>query len=138
MREAANHGLIDYTPGDADFKIKGNLNEVQKKALQAIKTNVLDKFGGTGVQDVLNSATFDFLKYIAVFPAGVNKLADSKGRILPDCFLMLPGTTALDFAYSIHTDLGKNFIKAIDAKTKKAVGKEHVLKHRDGIEIITR
>jgi ribosome-binding ATPase len=138
LREAANHGMIDYIPGNKEFSIKGNLNELQKKALNAIKANVLDKFGSTGVQEVLNSATFNFLKYIAVFPAGVNKLADSKGRVLPDCFLVPPGTTALDFAFKLHTDLGKNFIKAIDVRTKKAVGKEYVLNHRDGIEIITR
>jgi ribosome-binding ATPase len=138
LREASNHGLIDYIPGDKEFKVKGNLNELQKKALNAIKANVLDKFGSTGVQEVLNSATFNFLKYIAVFPAGVNKLADSKGRVLPDCFLVPPGTTALDFAFKLHTDLGKNFIKAIDVRTKKAVGKEYILKNRDGIEIITR
>ncbi len=138
LREASNHGLIDYIPGDKDFKVKGELNEKQKKALDAIKTNVLGKFGSTGVQEVLNGATFNFLKYIAVFPAGVNKLADSKGRVLPDCFLVPPGTTALDFAFKLHTDLGKNFIKAIDVRTKQAVGKEHILKHRDGVEIITR
>src|SRR4030042_1355051 len=131
LREASNHGLIDYTPGDKDFKIKGELSDKQKKALEAIKTNVLNKFGSTGVQEVLNSATFNFLKYIAVFPAGVNKLADSTGRVLPDCFLVPPGTTALDFAFKLHTDLGKNFIKAIDVRTKQAVGKEYVLKNRD-------
>ena len=103
-----------------------------------IKKNVLDVYGSTGVQEVLNKTVFDLLKYIAVFPAGAHKLSDSKGNILPDCFLIPEGSTALDFAYVIHTDLGKNFIKAINAKTKQAVGKEHKLKHRDGLEIITR
>jgi hypothetical protein len=77
------------------------------------------------------------LNYIAVFPAGAHKLADSKGNILPDCFLLPSGSTALDFAYAVHTDFGKNFIRAIDAKTKMAVGKDHKLKHRDGLEIVT-
>ena len=83
------------------------------------------------------SSVFELLKYIAVWPAG-GKLADSKGNILPDCFLIPKGSTALDFAYHIHSDLGNNFIKAIDIRTKKAIGKEHQLKHRDGIEIITK
>lgn len=138
LREASNAGLIDYLPGDSDFKIKGEVNEKQKAALALIKKNVLKKYGSTGVQEVLNTSVFDLLNYIAVFPAGVNKLADSKGRVLPDCFLVPPGTTALDFAYRLHTDLGDNFIKAIDVRTKQAVGKDHELKHRDGIEIITR
>ena len=139
LRQAAKAGLIEYIPGDRDFKIVKELNEKQKAALDKIKTNVLEKYEfGTGVQQVLNAAVFDFLKYIAIFPASANKLADSKGNVLPDCFLMPPGTTAQDFAYALHTDFGKNFIKAIDARTKMAWGKDHKLKHRDGLEIVTR
>lgn len=139
LRQAAKAGLIEYIPGEKDFKVLKELNEKQKSALEKIKQNVLDRYEyGTGVQQVLNSAVFDFLKYIAIFPASANKLGDSKGNILPDCFLMPPGTTALDFAYYLHTDFGKNFIKAIDARSKMAWGKEHKLKHRDGLEIVTR
>jgi ribosome-binding ATPase YchF (GTP1/OBG family) len=139
LRQAAKAGLIEYIPGEREFRILKELSEKQKQALEKIKQNVLDKFEfGTGVQQVLNSAVFDFLKYIAIFPASANKLADSKGNVLPDCFLMPPGTTALDFAYHLHTDFGKNFIKAIDARSKMAWGKEHKLKHRDGLEIVTR
>ena len=138
LREASKAGLIDYISGENNFKIKGNLSEKQKQALESIKKNVLDAYRSTGVQQVLNTTVFDLLKYIAVFPAGVHKLADSKGNILPDCFLLPETSTALDFAAAVHTDLAKNFVKAIDVKTKKAVGKEQKLKHRDGIEIITR
>ena len=137
LREASKAGLIDYIPGDGKFTIKKDLNEKQKSALETIKKNVLDKYSSTGIQQVLNTAVFDLLKHIAVFPASSNKLADSKGNILPDCYLVPQGTTALDFAYRVHTDLGKNFIRAIDAKTKQVVGKDHKLKHRDGLEIIT-
>ena len=80
---------------------------------------------------------FDILKYVSVFPAG-SKLEDSKGNVLPDCYLMPPGSTALDFAYRLHTDIGNNFIKAVDVRTKKAVGKDYVLKDGDGLEIMTR
>jgi hypothetical protein len=52
-------------------------------------------------------------------------LGDSKGNILPDCFLLPKGSTALDFAFYLHTDFGKNFIKAIDARTKRALGKNY-------------
>ena len=51
---------------------------------------------------------------------------------------MKKGSTALDFAYRLHSDIGKNFIKAIDIRTKKAVGKDYLLKHLDGLEIITK
>jgi len=138
LREAAKAGLIDYIPGERDFEIKGALTEAQKEALDKIKENILTKIEtGTGVQAVLNHAVFNLLKYIAVFPAGATKLMDSKGRILPDCFLLPHGSTALDFAFFLHTDFGNNFVKAIDARTKKAIGKSHVLQHRDAIEIVT-
>jgi len=139
LRQAAKSGLIEYVPGDRDFKILKELNDKQTAALERIKKDVLEKYEyGTGVQEVLNKAVFDFLEYIAIFPASANKLGDSKGNILPDCFLLPPGTTALDFAYYLHTDFGKNFIKAIDARTKMAWGKDHKLKHRDALEIATR
>ena len=139
LRQAAKSGLIEYVPGDRNFKILKELNEKQTEALEKIKKNVLEKYEyGTGVQEVLNKSVFDFLGYIAIFPASANKLGDSKGNILPDCFLLPPGATALDFAYFLHTDFGKNFIKAIDARTKMAWGKDHKLKHRDALEIATR
>jgi ribosome-binding ATPase YchF (GTP1/OBG family) len=138
LREASKTGLIEYIPGEKNFRIIGKLNDKQKEALEKIKSDVLDIYGGTGVQEVLNLAVFEFLKYIAVFPAGASKLADSKGNILPDCFLLPPKSTSLDFAYFLHTDFGKNFIKAIDIRTKKALGKSYVLKHRDALEIVTK
>ena len=137
LREAAKKELIDYTPGEKGFEIKKELTEGQKKALKKIKENVMEIYGGTGVQEVLNAAVFELLKYLAIFPAG-SKLKDSKGNILPDCFLMPEGSTALDFAYFLHTDIGNNFIKAIDARTKKALGKNYELKNRDALEIITK
>lgn len=137
LREAEKAGLIKYIPGEDKFEIIKDITPNQKIALDKIK-KLLEEYKTTGVQDVLDYVVFNLLKHIAVFPAGTNKLTDSQGRILPDCYLMPQNTTALDFAFKLHTDLGKNFIKAVDVRTKKVVGKEHILKNRDGIEIITR
>jgi len=139
LREAAKAGLIEYVAGEDHFEIlhPDRLNENQMKALQFIKDSILAKHGGTGVQHVLDHAILDILKYIAIFPGGVNKLEDQYGNCLPDCFLLKEGSTALDFAYKLHTDFGKNFIRAIDVKTKRTVGKEYVLKHRDVVEIVS-
>jgi ribosome-binding ATPase YchF (GTP1/OBG family) len=139
LRQAAKAGIIEYVPGERDFKLKKEINEKQKLALEEIKKNVLQKFEeGTGVQAILNRAVFELLKYIAIFPASPNKLADSKGNILPDCFLLPEGSSALDFAFSLHTDIGKNFVKAIDARSGKALGKDYKLKHRDALEIAVK
>ena len=137
LKEAARHKMIDYIPGEKDFKIiSDKLTDKQRNALNFIKTNVLEVYEyGTGVQSALNKAVFELLGYVAIYPGGVNKLTDSEGRVLPDCFLMPPKTTALDFAFRLHTDFGKNFIKAIDVKKKMPVGKDYPLKSGDVVEI---
>lgn len=139
LREAAKRELIKYHPGDSDFEIpdKIKLNEKQLSALEFVKENVLKRYGSTGIQMTLDAAVFDFLKYIAIFPGGVNKLCDKDGNVLPDCFLMAPDSTALDFANKIHTDLGKGFLYAIDVRTKMKIKGEHKLKQRDVIEIVS-
>lgn len=136
LREASKKNLIKYIPGDDKFEIIGNLTEQQKKGMDFVK-KFLENFKTTGVQEVLNKAVFELLNYIAIFPGGVNNLVDSQGRVLPDCFLLKNGSTALEFAFKIHTDIGNKFIRAIDVKKKLTVGKAHELKHRDVIEIIT-
>jgi len=141
LREAAKHELIEYTPGEKDFTItekgKTSLNDKQQSALNFVKANILEKFEqGTGIQAVLNAVTFDILKYKAIHPGGVGKLEDSNGNTLPDCFLMKAEATALDFAFRLHTDFGKNFVKAVDVRTKLPIGKDHVLKHLDIVEIM--
>jgi len=136
LKEAAKKDLIEYIPGEKEFKINGGLNENQEKALNYIKDNILSK-GSTGVQDVMDRLVFDILKMIVIFPGGVNNLVDKDGNVLPDCFLLKDGCTALDFAYKIHSDLGNSFIRAIDVKTKRTVGKDHKLKNRDVLEIIS-
>jgi hypothetical protein len=137
LKEATKAGLIKYIPGEKDFEMSDKLNDKQKQALTFIKHNVLDKYGSTGVQNALDIAVLQLLKYLAIFPGGVGKLGDSQGRILPDCFLLPPTSTALDFAAHIHTDLAKNFVAAIDVKTKRKIGKDTPLKHRDVVEILT-
>lgn len=137
LKEAAKKNLIEYIPGDSDFKVIGQLNEKQEKALRFIKTKILDKWQSTGVQQAMDDAVFKLLKYMAIFPGGLNKLADQHGNVLPDCFLLPEGSTALDFAYKLHSDFGDNFVRAIDVKTKRTIGKDHILNHGDVIEIIS-
>lgn len=138
LRGAAKANLIEYIPGEKSFVIKSKLSEKQERALDKIKKGILEELPeGTGVQAILNYAVFNLLKYLAIFPAGAHKLADSKGHVLPDCFLLPPNSTALDFAYFLHTDFGKNFIRAIDARTKKILGRDYKLKNKDALEIVT-
>lgn len=137
LKEASRKGLIEYIPGCNDYTPTGQLQPAQAKALEFIKANVLTTWGSTGVQQAIDAAVFTLLKHIAIFPGGVSRLADQHGNVLPDCFLLPPGSTALDFAAKIHTDLAKHFVAAIDVKTKRKVGRDHLLKHRDVVEILT-
>lgn len=137
LRSAHKAGLINYLPGDGDFTVKGNVNSKQLDALDYIRKNVLKKYGSTGTQHVLNTAVLDLLKYMAIFPGGVNKLADKDGNVMPDCWLLPPGSTAYDFAAKIHTDIAAHFVAAIDVKSKRKIGRDTPLKHRDVIEILT-
>ena len=85
----------------------------------------------------MNSAVFGLLDYIHIYPGGMNNLTDKDGNVLPDCFLMKNGSTALDFAFKIHSDIGEGFVKAMDVKRKVPVGKEHLLTNGDVIEIMS-
>ena len=139
LRKADRAGLIHYVPGSSDFESLKSLPPEQEHALAFIKDNVLKKYGGTGVQQVINKLIFDKLSYIPVYPVeDEHHYSDSNGKILPDVYLMRNGSNALDLAYKVHSDIGKAFIGAIDAKTKKKVGKEHVLKPNDVIKILAR
>ncbi|MBD3388858.1 MAG: redox-regulated ATPase YchF [Candidatus Altiarchaeales archaeon] len=138
LREADIHGLIEYTPGDGEFKIVGEIDDKRAKALEFIRERILKAYGNTGVQDTLNKAVYDILGLITVYPVeNEGKLEDGKGNVLPDSYLMPEGSTALDLAYRIHTDIGEKFIGAIDCNTKMKVGKDHQLKDCDVIKIIS-
>ncbi len=139
LRRAAKLGLIDYLPGDPNFKIidESKLTSKQLKALEIIRERVLKKWGYTGVQQVINTAFFNVLKLITVYPVeDHNKYTDHYGNVLPDAYLVREGTTARELAYMVHTDLGKSFIYAINAKTKQRVGEDYVLKDNDVIKIV--
>ena len=139
LNKAAEHGIIYYRPGDSDFKILKEPTEAQKKGLEYIKKHVLQRYGSTGVQQSIDKAVFDLLGLIAVFPVeDEHKLTDKDGNVLPDVFLMPSGSTVIELAEKVHSELAEGFIRAVDVRTKKIVGADHKLKHGDIIHIIAR
>ena len=140
LREADRKGLIEYVPGSKDFKIvkADSLTEKQNQALTFIKDNVLSVYGSTGVQDVLDKAVFELLRAVSVYPVAGKDLKDKDGHVLPNCFLMKPSSSALDLAFKVHKDFGDKFIRAIDVKTRRTLGKDYVLKEGDVIEIVSQ
>jgi len=137
LRKADEAGLIKYIPGSGSFEILKELTEKQKNALELIR-DFLKKYGSTGVQASLNKAVFDLMNYMVVYSVeDETHWTDKKGNVLPDAHLVPEGTTAREFAYLIHTDIGDKFIGAIDARTKRKIGADHVLKNGDIIKILT-
>jgi len=140
LRRAAEKKLIDYRPGDCSFKINSpeKLTESQLKALETIREKVLLKFGSTGVQEAINMAYFKLLNMIVVYPVeDLEHLSDHNGRVLPDAYLVPYGTTARELAYLIHTELGESFIYAVEARERKRIGEDYMLKDRDVISIVS-
>lgn len=139
LRRAAKKGIIHYLPGDNSFNIKqeAKLNDQQKKALSII-SNILSKYGSTGIQEVINYACFKLLNLIVVYPVEDElKLTDKKGNILPDARLLPQGSTARDLARTIHADLVKGFLYAIDIRSKQRLSSEYKLKNNDVIKIVS-
>jgi ribosome-binding ATPase len=135
LRLAQQKGLVDYVPGDTHFTIVASLNEQQTTALERLQKFIEGE--GTGVQKCLNTTVFDLLRYIVVYPVeDEHRWSDKQGRILPDAFLIKEGQTAKDLAFKVHSDIGRGFIYAVDARTKKRLGEHHELENGDIIKIV--
>ncbi|HUI85943.1 MAG TPA: redox-regulated ATPase YchF [Nitrososphaerales archaeon] len=140
LRKAAEHGLVSYVPGDSDFKVAApeKLSAAQLNAIKMVEDRVMRPLGGTGVQQAINEAYFSLLNAIVVFPVEDDtRLADKNGAVLPDAYVMKGGSTALDLARMVHSDLAEGFLYAIDARTGKRLAAEHRLQNRDIVKIVS-
>ena len=140
LKKLAEKDVIEYKSGEKSFKVKKSdiISDKEKASLERIQTDILEKYGSTGVQAALEKAVFELLDMIAVYPVhDTTKFADSEGRVLPDVYLVRRGTTAKEFAGKIHTDLAETFIHAVDARTGKRLGENHELSDGDIIKIVS-
>lgn len=140
LRKADKAKLLSYLPGEDHFDVLdlSKLSPAQTKALDKIEREV-KRLRGTGVQRCLEKAAFELLDLIIVYPVeDETRLTDHDGRVLPDAFLVPKGTTARGLAYKVHTDLGENFIRAINVRTHRTVGNDYVLQNNDVLTIISR
>lgn len=135
LRRATEKGFVKYLPGDDHFDLV-NASGPQAAALEHIRTKMKEN-GGTGVQRAIDEAVFKQLKLIVVYPVSdENKFTDHFGKVLPDAVFIREGSTAIQLAEKIHTDLAKAFLFAIDARRKMRIGREHILKDGDIIKIV--
>jgi hypothetical protein len=136
LKKAAEAGVVDYNPGDADFDIVGDVSDEQAAGLEQIRDFVTG-FDGTGVQRALETALFDTLGVIAVFPGGAESMGDEQGRVMRDCFLLPGGATTAEFAHHLHSDIGEGLLHGIDCRSKRQLGGDRVLEHRDVVELVS-
>ncbi len=140
LRRASEHGLIKYTPGDSAFEVPdpSQLTPAQTNALRLVEERVMKAWGGTGVQKAIDQAYFGLLGAVVVYPVeDENKLTDKDGRVLPDVYVMNGGSTALDLAKRVHSDLAQGFLYAIDARSGRRLSGEYVLRSGDIIKIVS-
>ncbi|MEM1537637.1 MAG: redox-regulated ATPase YchF [Candidatus Nezhaarchaeales archaeon] len=138
LRRAAEKKLIAYDPGANSFTVISNrLTDEQQRALDRIN-KFLKRWGGTGVQDLLNIVYFKLLDMIVVYPVSDPiKLTNHEGSVLPDALLVPRGTTVRELARIIHEELSKGFLFAIDARSKRRLNADYVLNDRDVITIVS-
>ncbi|RAW43903.1 redox-regulated ATPase YchF [Halorubrum sp. 48-1-W] len=137
LRRAVEAGVVRYDPGDPDFEVVGDVSADQRAGLDAIR-EVIERFDGTGVQAALNAAVYDLLDRITVYPVqDAGKWTDGTGNVLPDAFLLPAGATPPDLAYAVHTDIGEGYLHAVDARSSRRIGEDHVLSEGDVVKVVS-
>lgn len=140
LRRAEAKKLIRYVPGEERFEIlrPQDLNDDQRSALAYIKRKVFGEYLRTGVPFALNITVFKLLKMNAVYPvADAEKFTDKNGKVLPDVYLMSTGSTVEDLAKTIHTELAKGLVYAVDVRTGLHLPVNYVLRDRDVLSIVS-
>ncbi|MFC7250002.1 redox-regulated ATPase YchF [Halomicroarcula sp. GCM10025324] len=137
LRNAAKAGVVDYDPGDADFEITGDVSDQQRAGLDQIRT-VMEQWGGTGVQQAMDTAVYDLLDHVSAYPVqNDTKWTDGQGNVLPDAFLLPRGSTPKDLAYAVHSDIGDGYIHAVDARKEMRISDETELEEGAVIKIVS-
>ena len=139
LRRAEQKELIKYSPGSEQFDIlrADDLNEKQKNALNFIQSDIMGEYMRTGVQFAINITVFKLLKMNSIYPVATpENLSDKKGRILPDLILLKDGSTVIDLAKEIHSDLIKGLLYAKDLRYNLRVPTNYQLRDRDVISLV--
>ncbi len=137
LRRAAENGLVDYDPGDESMEIEGEVSDAQREALEGL-AETMERWDGTGVQDALDYAVYDLLDHVTAYPVeDASKWSDGSGNVLPDAFLLPRGSTPVDLAYAVHSDIGDGYLHAVDAKSSREVSESYELEEGDVIKIVS-
>ena len=137
LRRAAEAGAVDYDPGDPDFEVVAEVSDQQREGLERIR-EVVAEHGGTGVQEALDTAVYDVLDHLTVYPVqDETGWTDGQGTVLPDAFLLPDGSTPRDLAYAVHSDIGEGYLHAVNARDGMRISDEQELAEGDVIKVVS-
>jgi ribosome-binding ATPase len=137
LRRAADNGLVDYDPGDDTLEVGADVSDAQREALEGL-ADTMTEYGGTGVQGALDYAVYDLLEHLTAYPVeDASKWSDGSGNVLPDAHLLPQGSTPVDLAYAVHSDIGDGYLHAVDAKSSREIGEGYELEEGDVIKIVS-
>jgi ribosome-binding ATPase YchF (GTP1/OBG family) len=137
LRRGAEAGLVEYDPGDAEFGLAAAVSDEQRAGLEQVR-DVLDRFGGTGVQTAIDTVVYDLLDQLTAYPVeNETRWTDSQDRTLPDAHLLPRGSTPEDLAYAVHSDIGDGYLHAVDARAGRRIADDHELSEGDVIKIVS-
>ena len=137
LRRGTEAGLVEYDPGDDSFSLDAGVSDEQREGLEAVRT-VIEEYGGTGVQAAINTAVYEVLDQITAYPVeNETRWTDSQGRMLPDAHLLQEGSTPVDLAYAVHSDIGDGYLHAVDARDGRKISDDHELGEGDVIKIVS-
>ncbi|WP_394741970.1 redox-regulated ATPase YchF [Natronococcus roseus] len=137
LRRAAENGLVDYDSGDDTLEVGADVSDAQREALEGL-ADTMAEYDGTGVQGALDYAVYDLLEHLTAYPVeDAAKWSDGSGNVLPDAHLLPQGSTPVDLAYAVHSDIGDGYLHAVDAKSSREVGEGYELEEGDVIKIVS-
>ncbi|WP_232687519.1 redox-regulated ATPase YchF [Halobacterium zhouii] len=137
LRRGADAGFVDYDPGDEDFDVVEEVSDDQRRVLTDLQETMAE-YGGTGVQQALDYAVYDLLDMVTAYPVqDASKWTDGTGNVLPDAFLLARGSTPVDLAYAVHSDIGDGYLHAVNAKTSREIGEGYELEEGDTVKIVS-
>lgn len=127
---------VKYVSESGRLTLSPNLPPNEEQIVTKIQTDILTPYGTTGIFSTLNTAIFDVLELISVYPvADVSNLSDQDGKILPDVYLVPKGTSVKELAGIVHQDLFKHFLFGIDVRTNRKLSEKHEIQFGDVIKI---
>ena len=81
---------------------------------------------------------YDLLAHLTAYPVqDAAKWSDGSGNVLPDAHLLPEGSTPVELAYAVHSDIGDGYLHAVDAKSGRDVSDEYELEEGDVIKIVS-